>query len=654
MGTTSQKLTYLNDTKGLLKDRINSLGGNITSQTTFRNYATELDNIYDELPKVSGTGSSINLTPTLKGRITSQMNGDTLQDGTPTPDAPVEIQSVTGRQVVSVCGKNLFSCEIESGTYDGAGNKTSNTARLRSVTNLFVKAGTYTINASGVLSTYIYSSNTGEISTYTPIFSSFTNLPATFTLTSDKYLLFVFNNNNATLSPSDITNIQLEKGSTATTYEPYTGQEYEINLGKNLFNYEDLSSKIQTFTINGNASEFTINGIGTYDYPISLIGQYTFSGNWSTTNLNGHVKVVYEDDTTGNLFSSYSSSSTSGTINFTTTKNVKAIRFQTYNTNNITITNFQIEKGSQASSFSPYFTPIELNNEDSIKRSTGKNLFDKSKITDEKWLTIDGYLETAVQYVVSDYIEVVEGQQYRLPKLDTKRLKYYNANKEALTNSWDISDGSGIQTITIPNNAKYVRFSIHKTVVDINTFMFSKGNTTLPYEPYGKVWYIEKKVGGVIIDNNSTLAVPEIITANNKFMWRYTTAINMAGSGARDNILSNYYEGKTGIYAQNNLIGAYVNNNNLINFATLLSTVGATTSSTTTQTLNLLKTWLQSNNVKVIYPLATPTYTTITNKEQLGLDEIENMSSYKGETNIVIMSENLPTIMNASALKGDL
>ena len=79
MGTTAQKLTYLNDTKGLIKQSINNLGGNITSQTTFRNYATQLENIYQNLPKVNGTGTSLSLSPTIKGRLSSTPKGDTYQ-----------------------------------------------------------------------------------------------------------------------------------------------------------------------------------------------------------------------------------------------------------------------------------------------------------------------------------------------------------------------------------------------------------------------------------------------------------------------------------------------------------------------------------------------------------------------------------------------
>ena len=61
MGTTSQKLSYLNDTKVKLKDSINKFRDGITSQTTFRDYATELDDIYDKLPKVDNTSDASQL-----------------------------------------------------------------------------------------------------------------------------------------------------------------------------------------------------------------------------------------------------------------------------------------------------------------------------------------------------------------------------------------------------------------------------------------------------------------------------------------------------------------------------------------------------------------------------------------------------------------
>lgn len=46
MGTTAEKLSYLNGTKRLLRRRINSLGGNITLDTKFRDYLLWLDRFY--------------------------------------------------------------------------------------------------------------------------------------------------------------------------------------------------------------------------------------------------------------------------------------------------------------------------------------------------------------------------------------------------------------------------------------------------------------------------------------------------------------------------------------------------------------------------------------------------------------------------------
>lgn len=70
MGTTSEKLTYLNGTKQLLKQKINNLGGSIDDNTTFRNYANQLQNVYDNLPKTEyQTGTEVNLGVTIKGKL---------------------------------------------------------------------------------------------------------------------------------------------------------------------------------------------------------------------------------------------------------------------------------------------------------------------------------------------------------------------------------------------------------------------------------------------------------------------------------------------------------------------------------------------------------------------------------------------------------
>ncbi len=106
----SDKLTYLNETKTKLKTAINNLGGTITSNDTFRSYVNVLDNIYKYLPKVSGEDTIINLDNTIGAKMEFQLKGNTSQDGTPTPDSPQEIHTVSGDNTVEVGnGKNIFN-----------------------------------------------------------------------------------------------------------------------------------------------------------------------------------------------------------------------------------------------------------------------------------------------------------------------------------------------------------------------------------------------------------------------------------------------------------------------------------------------------------------------------------------------------------------
>lgn len=286
MGTISEKLTYLNDTKGLLKDSINSLGGEITSQTTFRNYATELDSIYSRLPKVSDTGSNISLSPTLKGRLGSVLKGNTLQDGTPTPDSPVEIQSATGRQVIKVEGKNLLPFTNQDFTYNsvryyvqngslylnGTSTGETNTTSINYKNNFgfYLDAGTYIISMktrSVRLPLYVmkYSDDT-ELT----VINGYNLNNKTFTLTERTQIYFGFYIYNQVFNQDDI-EVQLEKGSTATTYEEYQSQEYEINLGNiHLYENDQIIGTPDNWSIKSTMGEVILNGSETWGADGSL------------------------------------------------------------------------------------------------------------------------------------------------------------------------------------------------------------------------------------------------------------------------------------------------------------------------------------------------------------------------------------------------
>ena len=119
MGTIADKLTYLNETKTKIKDNLNFGGANITNET-FREYANKikdlyvyfmnngLDVVWNNWEKVIGSGTSITLNQTMEAPIKIDLKGNTSQNGTPTPTAPIEVETTTGGQEIMISGKNML------------------------------------------------------------------------------------------------------------------------------------------------------------------------------------------------------------------------------------------------------------------------------------------------------------------------------------------------------------------------------------------------------------------------------------------------------------------------------------------------------------------------------------------------------------------
>ena len=72
----------------------------------------------------------------------------------------------------------------------------------------------------------------------------------------------------------------------------------------------------------------------------------------------------------------------------------------------------------------------------------------------------------------------------------------------------------------------------------------------------------------------------------------------------------------------------------------------------TEMTVEQANEWLENNNVEFWYPLATPTYTLLNDTLQSQLEYIYNqMLAYKGQTNISQINNDLPFIIDSTALK---
>lgn len=121
MGTTAEKIEYLNETKELIKQSLNDLGADIEDSNSFRSYVQKINTLYEDWPKITEEGTFLSLNSTQKGKMKIELKGNTLQDGEPTPTNPVEVQVVKGKGKVKVENINIlnpyemFENQINSG-----------------------------------------------------------------------------------------------------------------------------------------------------------------------------------------------------------------------------------------------------------------------------------------------------------------------------------------------------------------------------------------------------------------------------------------------------------------------------------------------------------------------------------------------------------
>lgn len=368
------------------------------------------------------SGSFITLNDVIQNAPMSltQIKGNAEQNGTPTPDAPIAIDVVTGEQTVGVTGKNLQSTtwgqdfvdaindasKASVQTYDGknclkyvpsAGYgsyptknftlgirfhpntqytfsfdmlKTNASARTFAI---WYSDGTTTTTNAGDAGAdewhhYEITSTAGKTVVYaTPFYT-----------TGDAYI--------------DIDTFQIEIGTSATQFVPYYGQKFEINLGKNL---TDLS----TFTfgyVTATGEINTSHPMGEMVSPFIKVNPntaYTFKIFETTGTNQGWFGVgEYTSEST----SSFVRRDTTGTTTaifytFTTSATTNYIRVSARNLEQAT--KVQLEKGSTSTSWAEYFTPIEL-----AKIGTYKDRIYKD---DDKW-----YIEKQVGKVVLESSDV--------------------------------------------------------------------------------------------------------------------------------------------------------------------------------------------------------------------------------------------------------
>jgi len=123
----------------------------------------------------------------------------------------------------------------------------------------------------------------------------------------------------------------------------------------------------------------------------------------------------------------------------------------------------------------------ELNKKVDKSKERSKNLFNynSDNITEGKYISVLGVETNNALYVISDFIEVDEGDI--LTKSDdfsnTVYSLFYNSNKDAIVDS-----ESNLQTITAPATSKYVKVTVG--VSNLQNYQLEFGSTETDYEPF--------------------------------------------------------------------------------------------------------------------------------------------------------------------------
>lgn len=399
--------TYEEDDQGqeiYAKEAIVPLaGGGATGGLIWDEYGVVWDGQWSDLVSVSGTEIQIDNEAGARTSIQDlELQGDTYQNGTPTPDAPIPVQTVTGVQTGTVTGKNLCKSLASTktqngvtmtknadGTYTATGTPTGVAFILpqtQQQSDTF-PAGTYTFSLSSnqvsryVVEWYSPSDFSTRIGSFDSRYSSDAHAPYTLTTTEPFCfrisLVFV---DSAGQSINYTCGFQIEEGSTstATAYEPYHRQSYNIDLrGKNLLNISDFAMG-GLFNGNPSTSSFRIQNA---DHPIAVQPNTTYTLSVQLVSpVQGFRVGVHECDATGSFISDSgwkqlyvpntfitgpntyylkmvgSLSTTSTNVSTGGTENTTACSTVTEFMRGCTL---MLEKGSTATGYEPY-NPIEL------------------------------------------------------------------------------------------------------------------------------------------------------------------------------------------------------------------------------------------------------------------------------------------------------
>lgn len=154
-------------------------------------------------------------------------------------------------------------------------------------------------------------------------------------------------------------------------------------------------------------------------------------------------------------------------------------------------------------------------------------------------------------------------------------------------------------------------------------------------------WYLKKNIGKVVLGGSENWVALSALNTNDYYAYYYANSNFATPSDSIVGVISNYFIGDKRANRTENIPNCWLNNS-----ASQLFIHSPETTASNFQT------WLASNNTEVDFIRANPTYTPLNDTLQSQLDTIESMLlSYKGQTNISQINNDLPFVITSTALK---
>lgn len=212
------------------------------------------------------------------------------------------------------------------------------------------------------------------------------------------------------------------------------------------------------------------------------------SGSYSKVSSGKQLNEIKEDGTETNIFNG---SYIENPITKEITEDKSSVYFALYIGGTDVFDNYkfevQLEEGTTATEYEKYGAMPSPDYPSQIK-NCGDNInrFDKSTIKTGYYLDSTGAEVANTNYAITDYIEVEENENYTYQGLNITasfgaKGAYYNSSKEFIS---PLDLNAEDTTILMPENVKYVKFTIRTTNNNQDTFKIEKGSIATPYSPY--------------------------------------------------------------------------------------------------------------------------------------------------------------------------